>query len=61
MTQKEKNTQIEKEASKISNFKKSGDRKKDIMYALIYDEFDFKKREKKIISVHKTLKQQKKL
>ena len=56
MTQKEKNTPIEKEASPIFYFKKSGDRKEDIMYALIYDEFDVKKREKKIISVHKTRK-----
>jgi hypothetical protein len=56
MTQKGKNTSIEKEASTIFYFKKSGNRKEDIMYALIYDEFDIKKREKKIISVHKTRK-----
>jgi len=53
---REKYKPTEKSVSKIFILKKSGDCKEDIIYALIYDEFDFNKPKKKVISAHKARK-----
>jgi len=58
---REKYTLTEKSVSKIFILKKSGDCKEDIMYALIYDEFDFNKPKKRSFLLIKPEKQQKKL